>query len=148
MNRLFLLYEYAETHNIDVDWFIMGETESFSTQLYDGSCAIAINPLKLCGECDEAAKLAHELGHCETGSFYCKNSTMDERGRCEERANRWAIKKLLPFKEMEEAVKNGCIDTNELSEYFSVPEKMICDAIRYYTQTCGLKFKNFFIDYC
>lgn len=148
MNNLLLLYKYAEEHDIDVDLFCMEKVESMSAKLSDGSCAIAIDPIKLKGEYDEVSKLAHELGHCETGSFYCKYAPLDERGRCEERAKRWAIKKLIPLEELEEAIKKCCVNTYELSEYFCVPEKMICDAIKYYTQACGLRPKIFFTEGC
>ena len=68
MERLISLYEYAESHNIDVDWCTMFRAESLSVKLNDGSCAIAIDPFKLVNTADETYKLAHELGHCETAA--------------------------------------------------------------------------------
>ena len=142
MERLISLYEYAENHNIDVDWCTMFRAESLSVRLNDGSCAIAIDPFKLVNTADETYKLAHELGHCETGSFYSQYAPFDERGRNEARATRWAIKKLLPFDEMRTAMEEGYTEPYQLAEYFEVPEDLIQQAVEYYTGPCGLSFRD------
>lgn len=142
MKKLIALYEYAEDHGIDVDWCTMLRAESLSVKLEDGSCAIAIDPFKLTSTADETSKLAHELGHCETNSFYCQYAPLDERGRNEARAVRWAIKKLLPFPEMRAAMKAGYTELYQLAEYFEVPEDLIQQAVDYYTGPCGLSFRD------
>ena len=65
---------------------------------------------------------------------------MDERGRREQRADRWAIKKLLPFEEMKAAITQGNTEIYELADYFTLPEDLIRQAIDYYTGPCGLSF--------
>ena len=134
------LYRHAEEQNIVVCRYKMAKAESVSMPLSDGTCAIAIDPTKLTGTADETWKLAHELGHCETGSFYCRHTPFDERGRHERRAERWAIRKLLPFDDLNDAVSRGIREAWELAEHFELPEALIREAVEYYTGPCGMKF--------
>ena len=90
----------------------------------DGDCAIIIDYSQI----DSNAKLlvctAHEVGHCETGSFYTEKS-LELRCRMEYRANKWAIKKLAPKDEMKKAIENGNTEVWQLAEYFGITEEMI-----------------------
>lgn len=140
MKQLFSLYQYAEQQNIPVDFPTMRAAEALSVPLPDGTCAVAIDPSKLEGTADETEKLAHELGHCATGAFYSCYAPLDERGRCETRAERWAIRQVLPYKALKRAMKQGFTEPAQLAEYFEVPEQMVRKAIEYYTGPCGLCF--------
>lgn len=137
MNDIACLYWIAYQNNIDVDLFPMNEAESFSIPLNDGSCAIAIDPLKIRSTQDEKLKLAHEIGHCLTGSFYNKYSLLDIRQKHENRADRWAIKKLIPVNELKNAINNGYTEAWQLAEYFSVPQDFIEKAIILYRDRLG-----------
>lgn len=86
----------------------------------DCSCYIAIDPLKLENIQDEKLKLSHELGHCCTGSFYNRFATCDVRRKHENRADKWAIEKLIPIDRFDEAVANGYTEIWLLAEYFDV----------------------------
>lgn len=90
----------------------------------DGDCAIIFDYSKI----DSNAKLlvctAHEVGHCETGSFYTEKS-LELRCRMEYRANKWAIKKLIPKNEMEQAIIDGNEEVWQLAEYFGITEDMV-----------------------
>lgn len=142
------LYQYAEEHNVDVDWCLLSMAESLSILLDDGTCAIALDPTKFSSSADATWKLSHELGHCMTGSFYSRYAPLDERGRNEAKANRWAIKTLLPFEEMRAAMEAGYTERWELAEYFEVTEDMIQQAVDYYTGPCGLSFQKILPDDC
>ena len=100
----------------------------------DGPPSIAIDPDKSPTMCDVKVKIAHELGHCETGSFYNRYSHLDVRRKHENRADRWAIKKLIPEDELKKAVSSGVVETWELAEYFSVTEPFMIKAILYYKE--------------
>ena len=130
------LYETADKNSIDVDYFPMKAAVSLSTP-----ASIAIDVDKLDTSRDEKAVLAHELGHCMTGSFYTID-TLETRGRMESRANRWAIHTLLPFSERNEAVVNGICETWDLAEYFELPESFIKNALFYYLNCRGLSFSR------
>lgn len=133
------LYALAEEHHIPVDCFDLKSCESLSMQ-DDDQCYIAINPLKLKDSIDEKMKLVHELGHCATGSFYNQYAALDVRAQHENRADRWAIKKLLPFETMKEAMDNGYVEVHQLAEYFEVSEGLVRKAYTYYTEQQGLDF--------
>lgn len=81
------LYVYAELRHIDVDWVPMRRAMSLSVPLKDGY-AIALDPWKLGSLSQETVCLAHELGHCETGSFYNRLAKLDVRQRHENRADK------------------------------------------------------------
>lgn len=126
------LYNIAECDNIDVLAFDLEHCESLS--VLDGkACIIGINPFKVSSCADEKVKLAHELGHCETGAFYNAHSKFDIRSKHEHTADKWAIKKLIPEDELKEACKL-CRNRWELSEHFGVTEDFMQKALDYYKQ--------------
>ena len=122
MTDLLDLYGLAEEHGTEVYWFDLGTAESLSLPLEDGSCAIAMDPWRMSTLADEKVKLAHEMGHCETGAFY------------ENRANKWAYKKLVPQDELAEACLQGYREPWELAEYFGVTEDFLRGALKYYQE--------------
>ena len=126
------LYAYAERRNIDVDWIPMRRATSLSVPLGDGY-AIALDPWKLGTIAQETVCLAHELGHCETGSFYNQYAALDVRQRHENRADKWAIQHLISVEELDEAVAEGCEDVPALSEHFGVTENLMRKAVCWYT---------------
>lgn len=128
---LISLYDIAVRDNIDVYSFDLNDCESLSL-LEDGNCYIAIDPFKIDNEADEIVKLAHELGHCMTGAFYNQYSKLDIREKHERRADKWAIKKLIPEDELKKAVKSGRESRYELAEYFNVTEDFMQKAMDYY----------------
>ena len=132
MTELLDLYDLAEEHGTAVYWYTMETAESLSIPLADGSCAIAMNPWYLHTIADEKVKLAHELGHCETGAFYNRFAARDIRQKHENRANKWAYKKLVPEHELIKAIRLGYREPWELAEYFGVTEDFIRDAWEYY----------------
>lgn len=131
-NNLLGLYAYAESRNIDVDWIPMRRAMSLSVPLTDGY-AIALDPWKLRSITQETVCLAHELGHCETGSFYNQFAKLDVRQRHENRADKWAIQHLISADELDDAVAEGCEDISALSEYFGVTEDLMRKAVCWYT---------------
>ena len=112
------LYVFAEERRIDIVWFSMNSAESLSIRFNNGICAIAIDPWKTHTVAEENVRLAHELGHCETGSFYNLYSPCDIQQKHENRADRWAIRKLIPKDELEAAVSSGCTEPWELADFF------------------------------
>lgn len=126
------LYDIAQNDNIGVYAFDLKECESLSL-LDSGNCFIAIDPLKIESEADEKVKLAHELGHCKTGSFYNAHSPFDVRTKHERTADKWAISNLIPENELKKACKY-CRNRWELSEHFGVPEDFMQKALDFYKQ--------------
>lgn len=81
---------------------------------------------------DETVHLGHELGHTETGSFYSEMSCLDLRQRHENRADRWAIQKLIPVCDFDQAVGSGLTEVWQLADFFNVTEEFMRKAICLY----------------
>ena len=126
------LYALAEQENIPVYAFPMAANGSMSVMDEDGSCCIGMDPGVLDGSVRERMHLAHELGHCMTGSFYNRWATVDSRQRHENRANKWAVRQLVPLSALDDAIAHGCTEIWELAEAFGVPESFMRKAVSYY----------------
>ena len=120
------LYNIASDNNIEVDNFDTQSLESFSMP-----GVVVLNKNKIKTTRDEKIHLAHELGHCQTGSFY-RIDTLETRERMEHRADIWAIKKLIPFSAFSSALKNGITERWKLAEYFNVSEEYVNKAYLLY----------------
>ena len=130
--ELLELYQLADAEHIPVYSFDLPQTHSLSLMNNDGSCAVAIDPFGLNSTKDEKIRLAHELGHCITGSFYNRYSEFDIMAKSEHKAEKWAIKKLVPEDELQNAFKQGIVEPWNLAEYFNVTEDFIIKAVNYY----------------
>ena len=130
--ELLELYQLADEEHIPVYSFDLPQTHSLSLMNNDGSCAVAIDPFGLNSTKDETIRLAHELGHCITGSFYNRYSDFDIKEKSEYKANKLAIKKLIPKDELQAAFKQGYTEPWTLAEYFNVTEEFVIMAVNYY----------------
>ncbi len=126
------LYDYAAQQNIEVLQFPLNETGSMSVMTDNGTCYIGIDASIQDRNTQERIHLGHELGHCMTGSFYCIHTAIDCRQRHENKADKWAIKKLIPVDELDAAVVKGCTEIWELAEHFGVTEDFMRKAVCYY----------------
>lgn len=123
------LYTLAESHGITVDRYPLPENLSASLKV-NSRLYVALD--REISGADERVCLAHELGHCETMSFYNIYSPFDVREKHERRANLWAIDKLIPKKQFEHAVRRGYDNVYSLAEYFDVTVSFMQKAIDYY----------------
>jgi len=122
------LYKIADKDNISIEYFPMKKEKALSFE--EGY--IAINSLLNLTSVDEKVTLAHELGHCETGSFYNVYSDFDIKQKHENKADAWAIKTLIPFYKLKKAWSQGYVEYWQLAEYFDVPGEFIEKVIEYY----------------
>lgn len=140
MDRRTSLYLYARRNRVDVDWFPMQTQAAFSIPL-NGSCAIAIDPAKLSSTADEVVKVAHELGHCMYGGFYCKDTPLDVKEQHENRANAWAARRLISWSQLKSAVVSGITEPWDLAEHFEVTEAFMRWTLEYYLERKQYSFK-------
>jgi len=126
------LYQIAEQSNIGVFNFQMPETQSMSAVLPDGYMAIGIDEKAMTTTAEERVHLAHEIGHCKTGSFYNKYSELDVREKHERKANIYAVKYLMPLDSVKEAFRQGCLGIWDIAERFDVTEDFARFALTYY----------------
>lgn len=130
--EILALYDLAKEQNIEVIKYPMYENGSASTMLSDGSCYIGMDVSICDGSTKERVHLGHELGHCITGSFYNIYAAIDHRQRHENRADKWAIRHLIPVEDLDEAVAAGCSSLWDLADRFGVTEDFIKKAVCYY----------------
>lgn len=132
MKTLQEFYHIAQQENIVVDHFALSKREALSIMDPDGECFVALDPNRISSETDERNKLAHELGHCITGAFYNEYSNYDCRQYHENRADKWAIRELIPVEELDDAVAKGRTEIWELAEHFGVSEEFVKKTVCYY----------------
>ena len=122
INNVVELYEYAEQQGYDVYWYNLDcdGLESISVmRVSDCKCFIAIDPFTLLSDADELVKGLHEIGHCDTGSFYNEYAACDIR--------------RLSADDLDQAVADGHTDLWDLAEYFGVTEDFMRKAVCWYT---------------
>ena len=111
------LLDYAEAQNYRVDQRIMS-APAFSVRLPSGKCGICINSARM----HDIEIIAHEIGHCETESFYTSETPWETVGRCEAKAQAWAIKKLAPKSEIRRLIKERR-ESWEIAEILGVSDR-------------------------
>ena len=126
------LYELAQQQNIEVLTFPMEKSGSMSIMDSQGRCFVGMDPGIQDGSVRERVHLAHELGHCVTGSFYTIYAAVDHRRRHENRADKWAVRQLIPVEQLDDAIADGCTEYWELAEKFGVTESFIKKAVCLY----------------
>ena len=125
------LYLEASASGIEVAWFPLSVEPSMAIQFKD-TYAIALDPSKISSSAETNTLLAHELGHCKTGSFYNPYAKLDIRAKHENKADKWAIRHLIPFAKLRSAISDGCTELWALAEYFEVTEDFMAKAIHWY----------------
>ena len=89
---------------------------------------------------EELVSIAHECGHVFTGSLHNLDNRNKLVNQDECRANRWAIKKLLPFGKIQDALRLGYTTIYDLADYFNLTEAFVQMAVDYYIVARGLSF--------
>lgn len=126
------LYELASAQRIPVVPYPMPRCGSMSVLLPDGSCVIGMDEAIRDGSTQERVHLSHELGHCLTGSFYNIYAAADLRQRHENRADKWAIRRLIPVDALDDAIAEGHTELWDLADHFGVTETFLKKAICLY----------------
>ena len=125
------LIDYADKKGIYIENTAPPSIPSLAMRIGSTTLAVAINDREMT-EAQKKTHLAHEIGHCETESFYTPKAPLQTRSRCEFRANRWAANKLLPRPKLERAMKKGAVEVWQLAEIFGVEEALVRFACNYY----------------
>lgn len=129
------LFDEIERNNIEVYLGSMPAAKSASANI-GNDYYIALDEQSLESTAEARCRLAHEAGHCITGSFYNLYAPLDRRSKHERRADKWAVKKLIPKAELEVQLRQG-LEPYELAEYFNVTEEFIHKALEFYFE-CGM----------
>ena len=132
MDELTGLDCFAEQQGFRVCRFPLPKTGSMSLLTEDGECFIGLDSSIPASLADRTVHLAHELGHCVTGSFYNRWAACDLRQKHENRADRWAIRRLVDPERLYDDLAAGWTEPWELAERFGVTEPFMRRAMAYY----------------
>lgn len=122
------LYQRAVDEGIEIDDVKMQELRAISFP--EGW--IAIDMRKFDSKRELKCILAHEIGHCETGSFYNIYSPFDLKAKCEYKANKRAVEILMPIDEVCKAMRIGYRSAWALAEFFDVTQAFADMALTFY----------------
>ena len=98
----------------------------------DGKCGIFINSKEIESSDEEFMILAHEWGHYASGTLHGFEANKIYVSQCECKADRKAIIEFLPFEHIQDAIKYGCQEVYEFSEFLNLPEEFVVKAFNHY----------------
>lgn len=125
------VYQRIQDKNIEVLHFGLPNIKSVSVET-GGKYGIFINHKEIENSDEEFCVLAHEYGHCMTGSTHPPYSPVDIISKHEYKADRKAVLDFLPIDRIKSAIKDGCNTIYELSEYLDLPEQFVIKAFQHY----------------
>lgn len=128
------LYDIADSKHILIYDFHLPTNEAMSLLTGNDTYVVGIDSKKIDGTADKKHKLAHEIAHCETGSFYRRQCKFETIERCEARALRWEISHLVTEEDLHRSIEEGYTESWQIAEYLDVPEQLVKDAYHYYTE--------------
>lgn len=126
------LEKLAERENIKVTNYKMKKKKSRIVNY--GSPYIFMDYSKIDSQTEEKCILAEELGHYYTNTLYNHNYSNDEIRKREYRANKWALKTLIPYSKLKELYDKGIKYSYEFAEELGVSEALINKAYNYYIE--------------
>jgi hypothetical protein len=132
------LNHLAQNNNIGILDYPNPHFEATTIRDKDGDYVIAIDLARFTSDVEAKHKLAHELGHCMTDSVYDKDVTNEERSKCEEEAEKWAIRALIPKWQLTSAIKKHKEIVYTPSESITIcqlGEKLIAKHLEYTKKT-------------
>lgn len=125
------IYNKIEADNIKVFPFGVDGIKAVTIET-DNKYGIFVNSKEIRNLSEEFSVLAHEYGHCASGSTHALYSPYDLICRHEYRADRQSVLEFLPIELIEEAINKGCIHTHEFAEYLDMPEDFVRLAFKHY----------------
>lgn len=102
----------------------MNVAKSLSVEL-DDKVYINIDEFKFETETEERVCLAHELGHCISGTLYTINHSNLYKGSPEYKADYLAGQSVMPIDELRDCILKGIIEYYELVEYVDITEEFV-----------------------
>lgn len=126
----FDLFEYAERHDIEIEYADLPKNKALAIKLGQTEI-IGLDKAVAADSSEERTLLAHEIGHCATGCFYDLSANRIDRSRQEHRAIRWALCRCVPKRKLIELIR-ARYSNNEIADIFGVTEEFIKKAYTYY----------------
>lgn len=131
MEKIISLYNELNRAGVRFYHWNMGEDRAATVEL-GGQYGVFMDFGNIHSGAEELVAVAHEGGHIATGATHKVNSPFDLVEKHEHKADRWAIEKLIPEEELDEAVAAGCTEMWQLAEHFAVTEEFMRKAVCWY----------------
>ena len=125
------IYKKLEDENIFVVDCEIPNIKGLSIQSGDKQ-GVFLNYEEIENSDEEFCVVAHEYGHCATGTFYSNDSDRSYVSQCEYRADRRSVLTFLPFEQLNKAIKQGCKMSYEFADFLNVPERFVILAFKHY----------------
>ncbi len=132
-------YDYCKANQVDVIPYA-GCPQPGATVRDQGLYAVFLDFTKIRSTRLLRGVCCHELGHIATGALHKVDSPYELVERSEYRAARWVTENYLTEEAFRDAFAAGCTELWQLSEYFDLPERVIADALTYWTERKGIDF--------
>ena len=141
LTKLELLQEEALQHDIKVTYASLPKRiKGLYCEDYDISPIIALNKHYIENSKEETCIVAEELGHYYTssGDLLDEAADMTVVRKQEEKARRWAAKRIISLNDIIKAYEYGARTQQEFAEYLETTEDFLCWAIEYYRKKYGI----------
>lgn len=137
MDRLFEIYNELSDQGVRLyDYRIEGSLAA--TIEMGGKYAVFLDASQIESSSEERCVVAHEAGHIMTGSTHSVYSPLQIIQQKENKADRWAIRKLIPPADLQTALNNGITEIWALAEHFDVTEDFMKKACELYIHRLDL----------
>lgn len=123
MEKVERLESYLYDHGVDVVAKCYRGLKGYYRAYPDGYTIMAISPGLTLAE--RTSVTYHEAGHHHT-------MIDGNHAKTEARADRWAVKKLVPIQSLIKALVEGCRNSHEVAEYLQVSEKFLYKTLDIY----------------
>lgn len=120
-------------------YHLSGDCDALTLKLED-RFAVCLDIERVRTLVQEKEAVSHEWGHIVTDATYGVDAPPALRQKAECRANRAQLLRLLPYEDLQAAMRDGCQEVCQLAERFTVSEDTVRSAVAYYTGPCGLTF--------
>lgn len=131
MEKIISLYNELNKAGVRFYHWNMEEDRAATIEL-GGQYGVFMDFGNIHSSAEELVVVAHEGGHISTGATHKVNSPYDLIEKHEYKADKWAIQKLIPEEELDEAVASGCTELWQLAEHFAVTEEFMRKAVCWY----------------
>jgi len=141
LTKLELLQEEALQHDIKIMYASLPKRiKGLYYEDYDTPPIIALNEHNIENSKEEACIVAEELGHYYTSSGDLLSGVTDVTivRKQEEKARRWAVKRIISLNDIIGAFEYGARTQQEFAEYLETTEGFLCWAIEYYRKKYGI----------
>ena len=132
MDKLLSLYQDLNDAGVRFySWELHGDKAA--TEKVAGHYGIFIDVNEIESRADELVSVAHEGGHTSTGATHKLSSPYDLVEKHEVKAWKWAVQRVIPVEELDEAVAEGYTTVYDLADHFGVTEDFMKKAVCFYT---------------